>query len=78
MRDMEETTARTLGDMLEAQRLTLRARRVERVIVALREREQDRRRNGSVPPPLQAAIRDFRAELGDIDAQLRAIGASQA
>jgi hypothetical protein len=75
---MEETTSRTLGEMLEAQRLAIRARRMERVIDALRDREVQRRRSGPVPPPLQHAIRDFRRELGTINAQLSALRSERA
>jgi len=67
-------TAPSLATMLESRRLAVRARRIERVIDALRERERTRAEyRGAVPAPLRHAIRDFKRELEDIDARRRAL-----
>lgn len=63
----------SLANMLEARRLAVRARRVERVIEALRERETARDRDAAVPRPLQHAIVDFGRELGTINDRIRTL-----
>lgn len=73
---LQERSAPTgsLGEMLEARRLAVRARRVERVIEALRDRERARGGGEAVPRPLQQAIADFGQELGTINDRLRTLG----
>ncbi|HEX6388462.1 MAG TPA: hypothetical protein VFZ89_03420 [Solirubrobacteraceae bacterium] len=60
--------------MLETDRLALRARRIEQVIAALRDRERVREAyDGSAPRPLRQAIADFDRELAAIRARRRAL-----
>lgn len=61
-----------IGDELSRQRLELRARRLERVVAALRERERLRTRDGRVPSPLRSAMGAFARELSDVRRQLDA------
>lgn len=60
--------------MLETDRLAVRARRIERVIAALRDRERVREAyDGGAPRPLRQAIADFDRELAMISARRRAL-----
>jgi hypothetical protein len=52
----------TLGEMLRHQRLTLRVKRLERVVAALEDRTGS---SESPPAPLCHALADFRRELRD-------------
>ncbi len=61
-----------IGDELARQRLELRAKRLERVVAALRERERLRARDGRVPAPLRSAMGAFARELSDVRRQLDA------
>jgi hypothetical protein len=58
--------AQTLGGELERVRLAHRTRRIERVLVSLRERRTERARAGAVPPALNQAIEDFTGELAQL------------
>jgi hypothetical protein len=58
--------AQTLGGELERVRLDHRTRRIERVLVSLRERRTERARAGAIPPALNQAIDDFTRELGAV------------
>ena len=60
--------ARTLGRDLELRRLDVRARRLERVLRALRDRRDDVAKE-QVPAALEAAIREFRTELTRVNAR---------
>ena len=61
-----------IGDELARQRLEMRARRLERVVAALRERERMRARDGRVPSPLRSAVGAFARELSEVRRQLDA------
>jgi hypothetical protein len=65
--------AQTLGAELERVRLAHRARRIERVLVSLRERRTERARAGPVPPALSQAIDGFSRELAHLRARLSAM-----
>lgn len=62
--------APTLGEDLARRRAEVRVLRLERVLSALRDREQVYEREGAVPPPLRAAIRDFSTELEQMRSEL--------
>lgn len=61
-----------IGDELARQRLEMRARRLERVVAALRERERIRTREGRAPSPLRSAMGAFARELSEVHRQLDA------
>ncbi|QEC47949.1 hypothetical protein FSW04_10460 [Baekduia soli] len=71
MSTMDSTAGMTLGSALERRRLEVRAGRMEQVLAALRRRESIYAKEGAVPPPLRAAIRDFGLELDAVRGQLR-------
>jgi hypothetical protein len=60
--------SRTLGRDLERRRLEVRAHRLELVLRALRDRG-DEATGERVPPGLEAAIHEFRTELGRVNAR---------
>jgi hypothetical protein len=62
-----------VGDELAAARRSHRARRLELVVTALELRSlEDRRAGRPVPPALLAALREYRAELRELDADVAA------
>jgi hypothetical protein len=62
----------TLAKDLERARLAHRADRIERVLIALRERHHERSPRGAVPAALSQSIAVFAAELTQVRAELRA------
>jgi hypothetical protein len=60
----------TLATDLECRRLEHRAKRLERVMVALHDRAVARATGGEVPPPLRQAIAGFGVELGAVRRRL--------
>jgi hypothetical protein len=67
------TGPQQLGEQLRRQRLEHRAGRLERVLLALRERVSAREATGLVPPPLLAAIDGFEHELRRVRDELRGL-----
>jgi hypothetical protein len=67
----DATGAQQLGEQLLRQRLEHRAGRLERVLLALRDRVAAREAAGLVPPPLLAAIDGFEHELRQVRQELR-------
>jgi hypothetical protein len=65
--------AQTLGGELERVRLAHRTRRIDRVLVSLRERRTERARAGAVPTALNRAIEDFTCELAQLRVRLSAM-----
>jgi hypothetical protein len=61
-----------LAKDLERARLAHRADRIERVLVALRERHHERSLRGAVPAPLSQSIAEFAAQLAQVRAEQRA------
>lgn len=65
------TDVPTLGARLERERLQVRAQRLDRVIVALRDRAVYRHdATGATPAPLKAAMADFDHERKRVRRQL--------
>jgi hypothetical protein len=62
----------TLANDLERARLAHREERIERVLVALRERHRERSLRGAVPAPLSQSIAGFAAQLAQVRAEQRA------
>ena len=64
------TAQMKLGERLRPQRLEHRARRLEHVLDALRQRVTAQRDDGPVPPALLAAIDGFEQELRRVQREL--------
>ncbi len=62
---------RAVGVRIEQDRLELRAERVRKVVVALREQASTHASVAAVPEPLGAAIEHFSRELTALERQLR-------
>lgn len=72
------TSTRTLGALLERDRLEYRLTRATFAIVALRERESEhRRRLGRSPKHLRHAIADFEAQVEAMNGRLQDLRAAR-
>lgn len=67
----------TIATDLEHLRLTLRARRLEQVVAALRERRRYQASTGAVLAPLERSIADFCDELRAVETRLRSVETSR-